>query len=281
MAFVFREWWAANKGSFNEKRKARYQKDPEHRAHVTAVNAASRRRRKEAQLQQEAEADRYRKVAIDGKYEWKQMEVQNAEGETVWGFSIGALAAATRRSIQSLRAWETAGIIPPADLRSPKGDRLYTAERIEQIEQKLRAEGRLRETNRQRRGLPHVEKLVRFPDNTVRPVVLFLVAAVAEAIKRTIVTVQQMEAREVLPPTPFRASGRRYRLYTVEQIAAVKTAYESVNSSVRDPASKAAFRKAVEEAWEKLGINGACVVEDTDAAEGAGAGSAASEEATS
>lgn len=262
MAFVFREWWAENKATINQNRRQQYAQDPEHRAHVTAVNAKSRQRRKKELLKQEEEAAGYRKVAIEGYPEWKQMEVVDASGNTVWGFSIGALAAATRRSIQSLRAWEEAGIIAKAELRSPKGDRLYTAEQIESIEADLRAKGRLRETNRQRRGIPRVEKMVRFADGSERLVVLFLVAGLATALGRTIVTVQQMEARGVLPATPFRASDRHYRLYTVEQIAAVKAAYATVNRSVRDPVSKAAFTAAVTEAWSKLGIDGAKIIED-------------------
>lgn len=267
MAFVFKDWYEQNKEDLNKARRDRYEADPEHQKHVRELNAESRKRRRKEVQKEAIAASKARKIQ-GAVREWKEFDVEVPDGnggvKTEKAFTIGALAAATRRSIQSLRAWEKAKVIPPADATSGKGDRLYTVSLIEKIVTDLEKSGRLKETMRQRRGIPRVEKMVRFADGREERTTLFLVAALAQVLERTIITIQGMEGRGVLPKTPFRASTRRYRLYTVEQIEAVKARFREMGDRLRDDAVKVRFHDAVKADWEKLGVMDAVIIGDTD-----------------
>lgn len=191
---------------------------------------------------------------------WKQCEV-TIEGRKELAFSIGALAAVTQRSIQSLRAWERAGLIPGPDARSPKGDRLYSVSLIERIYRTLEEQGRLRVTGRQHAAPHHLVKTIQYADGTTSEEPLFLLAALAKALSRTNVTIQSWVASGVLPDTPFRVSVRRYRLYTAAMIQSAAARLEEVGEFRGDPEKRKAFHDAVAADWDKLRCTGASVVE--------------------
>ena len=250
MAFVFKDWYEKNGAELNEKRVKRYQEDPEYREKVRNRNATARASRREA-VQREAAASEEARRATPGP-RWKEFTVPHPEdpSQTVAAFSIGALSAATHRSIQTLRQWEEEGVIPASDAVSAKGDRLYTVARIEQIVNKLEGEGRLTETGRQHRTIPALPRTIVFADGHTVEIEMHQIATLVQASGRTLVTLQQMESRGTLPATPFRASQRRYRLYTLAQINAVKAAFIA-HPTLRTKDTQAAFRAFILAAWER------------------------------
>ena len=49
MVWTFKEWYDANKDTFNDRRKSRYHDDPDYRARVLEQNSKSRAKRKKTQ----------------------------------------------------------------------------------------------------------------------------------------------------------------------------------------------------------------------------------------
>lgn len=250
MPFVFTEWYEKHGAELNERRTKRYREDPEYRASIQRRNADARAKRRQAAQQEEQAADEARLATPEPR--WKEFVVTNPANpaEKVAAFSIGALAAATHRSIQTLRQWEEEGVIDPPDATSGKGDRLYTVARIERIVTKLEEEGRLTETGRQHRSIPSVRRTVVFQDQRTAEFEFYQIATLVRATGRTLVTLQQMEGRGVLPATPFRASARQYRVYTAEQIAVVKAAFLKY-PALRGKTAQDEFRKFILAGWER------------------------------
>jgi DNA-binding transcriptional MerR regulator len=267
MTFDFKQWYEKHGTDLNKDRRERYAKDPAYRDRVRQLNADSRARKREDR-QAEARATAQAQLTGIRPQPWKEIDVERENPETkaketVRGFTIGALAAATKRSIQALRMWERSGLIPKPDLQSPKGDRLYTVDLIERIVRDLEAKGRLKETGRQRRGIPTTTKRVQFANGETREVVLFTVASLAKVMRKTVVTVQQMEERNELPETPFRATERHYRLYTLEQVLAVVGAQDLLGRGTQpEPDALAKFYAAVTEEWKALGVMDAKLIEE-------------------
>lgn len=262
--FSFAKWWDDHKEEKNSSRRTKYRTNPEYRGKVKKQNAESRARRaQDAKAAQQAESDAktYRTSGCSWKMFDVEVEVSPGVKQMIPAVTIGALAAATNRSVQGLRLWEAKGVIPQPNATSPRGDRLYTVALVEQIVNDLRAKGRLKPTRRQGRGTPKVEKTVRFADGTERPMVLLQVAAVALVLQRSNVAVQAMESRGVIPPTPLRATSREYRLYTVDQIASLQKRFEELGHNLRSQAAQRQFHDRVKADWEKQGIYGATIVD--------------------
>jgi hypothetical protein len=259
--FSYTKWYQEHRKDFNAARQKRYAADPTHRAKVLAWNRSSRRKKREAVLQEQAEQSEAVAVDLDKRKFKTSLYVQrNEDGSatTLEVYSIGALALFLNRSIQVLRLWESDGVIPATPYRTDKGDRLYTKELIQQIHDILERTGRLRDQGkRQNQRLRPFVYHVKFKDGTKDKIALYKVGVLASALQRTIVTIEQMEAREALPETPFRASATRYRLYTLEMIRAVREAFENHESDVRGEEKRLSFYAAVLEAWEEQGVMGA------------------------
>jgi len=256
--FDYNQWYAQHGADVNARRKRRYGEDPKYRERVQAHNADSRKRTRAQRRAARNEEEKAK--ATTNTPRWKETTV-TSDGAPVKAFSIGALAAITRRSIQSLRAWEQAGIIPGADARSARGDRLYTVPLLERIYDTLEREGRLRETGRQHAAVHHLAKTVRFADGTEKVLPLFLVGALAKGLGRTIVTVQSWIRLGALPETPLRASIRQYRLYTEPMIAAAVKRLREVGDFRASEERRQEFHDKVHADWKAAGFLTATLVE--------------------
>ena len=264
--FDFKQWYGEHGEELNKDRRDRYNTDPEYRKRVLAQNKASREKRRKAQAEQKAEERKAQKFQARAR-PWKTVErvVKDKKGveHTVKVFTIGALARALGCSVQAVRLWERQGVIPKTPIRSGKGDRLYTVEQMEMIQQLLKQQGKLDE-NKVREGFsPRVfHREVKFADGKVKESVLVRVGVLAKAIGRTVITVDQMEQRGVLPHTPFRASSRKYRLYTIPMIDVVKKAMDSRGETIRGKEQWQGFLEEVTAGWKKLGVLGASLLAD-------------------
>lgn len=261
--------WAAyyaEKGEeLNERRRSRYETDAEYRKKILEGNAEYRRRRKRAEKREKAKKRKsVRMERTESQWKTVQMEV---DGVTMPMFTIGALARALGRGISTCRVWEREGVLPETPHRSPKGDRLYTADDVAKIERQLKREGKL---PRERRKLlskvkpDYVDRVVRFADGESRTMRLYKVGTLAQAVDRTVVSLTQMEKSGRLPITPLRASSIRYRLYTPRMIEAVRDAFKRHGGSIRGDVEWREFYAEIREDWESQGVIGARVMEKAD-----------------
>jgi len=263
--FDFKEWYGEHGKKLNKGRRDRYSLDPEYKARVLAQNKASREKRRTSQASRKAEERKAQKVRVRAR-PWKIVErvIQDKNGveHTVKVFTIGALARALGCSVQAVRLWERHGVIPKTPIRSGKGDRLYTVEQMEMIQKLLMQQGKLDE-NKVREGFsPKVfHRKVKFANGRVKETVLVRVGVLAKAVKRTIITVDQMEQRGVLPTTPFRASSRKYRLYTIGMIKVVKKAMDARGETTRGSDQWHGLLEEVLAGWEKIGVVGASLAD--------------------
>lgn len=258
--FSYSAWYEANKATFNEDRKNRYKTDPVYRAKVLAWNRESRKKNREAEAKERAEEAKAAKVTLNPRrFKTVRMTIDvNGKPVETDVYSIGALALYLNRSIQVLRLWEAEGVIPETPHRNEKGDRFYTRRQLQDIHKILTKTGRLGEQGgRQNQRLRPFLHRLKYADGTEKTVALYKVGVLAQALKRTIVTVEQMETREALPVTPFRVSSTNYRLYTLEMVRAVKEAFDACGADIRGEVNRLAFRQAVIDAWTEQGVFGA------------------------
>jgi DNA-binding transcriptional MerR regulator len=258
--FSYAAWYEANKAAFNADRKIRYKTDPSYRARVLAWNRESRRKNRDAKAKERAAEVKAAKVSLNSRrFKTVKMTI-DTDGTPVEMdvYSIGALALYLNRSIQVLRLWEAEGVIPVTPYRNEKGDRFYTRAQLQEIHTVLTKNGRLGDQGgRQNQRLrPFLHRLT-YADGTEKTVAFYKVGVLAQALKRTIVTVEQMEAREALPVTPFRVSSTGYRLYTLEMVRAVKDAFDVCGADIRGEVNRLTFRDAVMAAWTEQGVFGA------------------------
>jgi DNA-binding transcriptional MerR regulator len=251
--FSFKDWYADNGGRLNKSRRNRYKDDPEYRARVLELNRKSRELRREDQAEVRAAATAARELNLRLK-PWKTVEA-SVNGSSAKLRTIGALAKTLGISVQAVRIWEREGTLPPAPLRNKKGDRLYTEEYIELATSIIEQQGRMPDGDK-----PFEPPEVKAFTATVRrgrkdiEVVVFRIGTLARSMRRTVVTLEQMESRGVLPETPFRAAKTRYRLYTEDMMAAVREALSARGGSIRGADNWREFHDEVMAAWKKQGV---------------------------
>lgn len=263
MSFSFREWYELNGDRLNETRKNRYHTDPEYRKQVLKTNQESRKNRKRST--EELPSEKRVARARPEEKRWKTVDAE-IDGIRETLLSIGALAQSLGCSIQAIRLWERQGHIPATPIRTGKGkngDRLYTQSMVEDIRRILIAQGRLSATS-SREAKPKVRALkryIRLATGKVKETQLFLIGALAEAVDRNVVTLEQLETKGYLPRTPFRASSVGRRLYTAGMIDAVRGAFEARGGDVRGDDAWKAFHDDVLTRWTAQGMIGAVLVQ--------------------
>jgi len=134
-----RDYYEANKEGINAKRRQRYADDPEYAAKQRAAARARherlkaegtpRKRKKKAKVDPAASKSR-RQEAV---WTRKMSIVVGGRNLAVTMHTLGYLADRLGRSIQGLRQWETAGILPKAMYRDNAKRRLYTSYQVDAI----------------------------------------------------------------------------------------------------------------------------------------------------
>ena len=256
----FQEWYRDNGDELNKSRRERYHADPEYKERILQQNREARKRRREEAL---TEKRKRKSVALTrSTSSWKSVNVEltddNGNKVVQKMFTIGAVAKALDCSVQALRLWEKRKIIPKTEFRYSKGDRLYTKDQIETMRAALLATGRIGKNKVRPRQLPYVERKIllagrKHPKKTK----LFRIGVLAKTVGRTVVTLEQLEHKGVLPKTPFRASDVGYRLYTRQMMEAVKKAFEKRGGEIRGEEAWRSFHDEVFEAWDKQKVIGA------------------------
>ena len=247
----FKGWYKKHGKQLNDSRRERYKTDPEYRKQVLEANRASRSKRREETVK-ERSAQHF---AIKTKVSRQYKEVDRViDGKDVKLMTIGALAKALDRSKLGVRLLEKNGVIPKAPFRNEQGERLYPPEMIEEIKKLMKAQGRL--DDQKTHTVPKcINCEVQLSDGVLATMPLFRVGALADAVGRSTITLEQMERRGVLPETPFRLPPNR-RAYTELQIDAVRQAFEKRNGDLRGIPIKE-IHKEIHEAWVDAKVIGA------------------------
>jgi DNA-binding transcriptional MerR regulator len=251
----FKTWYKEHGQELNASRRDRYKTDPAYKQQVLAANRESRRRRREAQLVERAAEQKAKKVRT--VRQWKEV-VMDVDGVRTQFLTIGAVAAILGRSKIGVRLLEKKGVIEATPYRNPQGERLYSPARILEIKKQLEASGLL--DRKKPAGVPEfVQCRVKLSDGSVRIVPLFRIGVMAQAVGRSTITLEQMERRKAIPSTPLRLSSNR-RVFTIEQIDAVKQAFDRRGGDLRVDTDKSLLRQEILADWAKLKLVGAKVL---------------------
>jgi len=270
----FKEWYEDNSTEWNKQRRGRYDSDPKYRALVLERNRKSRAATRKARLSEQKVESSAKRTRVSAR--WKQVEVE-IDGRKVTLFSIGRIARRLGVSVQAIRLWERNGTIPPpsnAEGREGK-DRLYSHEDVEHIRDILTKTGKIEKRDERDTSIVRVrnstvghEREVLYKNGKKKTETLYTVGVLAEAVGRTVVTLEHLERRGDLPKTPLRSQfttaegeerpGRR--LYTVKMIAVVEKAFASRPGLIRGRPAWDSFKAEVAAGWQKTGVMQAALV---------------------
>lgn len=126
----FEQYYDENRDSINEKRRKKYQEDPEYRDRVLK---ASRDYRERQRREPRVRMPRFQ----------KPITYTAGDGSEVQLFSVGAFAAFLARSVQAINHWEKSGILPRTPYRNSRGFRCYTRSMMEIVRQQVGGKRRL------------------------------------------------------------------------------------------------------------------------------------------
>lgn len=127
----YAEWYEQNKEKLAEKRKKRYEEDPEYKQKVLDQSASYREKnRKEPRVK----LPRHR----------KPKSYTLSDGTEIQMFSVGAFAMYIGRSVQSVNHWEREGLLPKTPYRrGARGFRLYSVPMMEVVKEVVGDRARL------------------------------------------------------------------------------------------------------------------------------------------
>lgn len=268
----FQQWYEENGDNLNQSRRDRYKNDPEYREKILAQNREARKKRSEEKLAKKRATRKSTKTNQTQSYKAvvRPMTDKRTGKEVMTRmYTIGAVAKALGCSVQALRLWEKKEVIKGPSLLENKGVRLYTESRIDAIRDTLLTKGRLTKNSRGQtrtvgaiKSSQYVDKSVKYPKvKKPRVTRLYKIGSLATAVGRTVVTLEQLEQRKLLPATPFRASKVGYRLYTQEMMEAVQSSFDVRGGEVRGDLAWQEFYDEVFEAWAALNVIGARIIE--------------------
>jgi DNA-binding transcriptional MerR regulator len=244
-SWSFKDWYRQHGDALNSGRRFRYHLDPNYRERVLEHNRQSRTRKREETLEER----RTKRVVKSAKPTPAYKTVKLDTGEEA--SSVGALAQALDRSIQTVRGWEKKGWIPETPHRTARGERLYTKKQIADICKDLEKAGRLGEA----RSRPVMRTAYQVRENgQFTEMELYPISVLAQACDRSIVTLDVMESKGALPSTPLRYGTLGRRLFSGPMIEVVREAFIRQGGEVRGQDAQTVFREEVETGWQGLGV---------------------------
>ncbi len=143
-----KQWYEDRKDEIAEKRKEKYDSDPEHRARVRARSREYQRRKAEEKRQAQGNGV----VCARVRRPRRPKAVRLADGSTVQMYTVGTLANAIGKTTQTVSKWENEQFIPSTPFRAAGDVRLFSQKMIEAVADALLV----------------VEGRIRFDDDTVR-----------------------------------------------------------------------------------------------------------------
>lgn len=129
----FSKYYEENKGEINDKRKRRYEEDPDYKDRVLQSSRDYRKRKREESGEPKMKLPRYA----------RPMTVGTGDGGEIDLFSIGAFAKLLGRNVQTINHWERALVLPPTPYRDDRGFRFYTIEMMRSVKNAVSHKRRL------------------------------------------------------------------------------------------------------------------------------------------
>jgi len=126
----FQGYYKENKEEILQKRKERYQNDPDYREKVLQ---SSRDYRRNQRKDPRVKTRRFQ----------KPIEGVSADGTGVRLHSVGALAILLQRSVQAINHWQKKGLLPDTPYRDSREFRFYTPAMMQAIQEEVGAKRRL------------------------------------------------------------------------------------------------------------------------------------------
>jgi DNA-binding transcriptional MerR regulator len=261
-AEYYQQWYKENKDAWNAMRRNKYKNSAEYRMKVSEWNRKHRQQRQKEHVEEQKKRVEERIIKPHRPRKFVvTMEDHSGKKASITLFTIGMLVKVLGRSAMTIRKWEDTGVIPATPIRTSRGDRFYTAEFIELIVQLLQKKEKIGYETGPQKMVPVLKK-VRFKDG-VRELKLFRISALARAIGRSIVALEYMEKRGLIPETPFKVSSLNKRLYSYEMIEVVRKALIDCGDRIKED-NAMHFKYLVEKGWRELGIFEACFEREED-----------------
>lgn len=127
----FEAYYEENKDEIAQKRKERYENDPQYREKV--LKASRDYRARQRQGRRRVRMPRFQKPKIR----------ETGDGGKIRLYSVGAFAASISRSVQAINHWEKIGILPRTPYRDGRGFRHYTTRMMESVQDQVGTKRRL------------------------------------------------------------------------------------------------------------------------------------------
>ena len=118
----YRQYYEDHRDDLSDKRRDRYQTDPEYREKAKAAARLYRQKKKAERDQLRAEG---KLPPARPKGPRKPVEVA-VNGSRALAHTITVAAERIGRSVDTLNHWSKVGLLPITPIRSPRGDRLFT-----------------------------------------------------------------------------------------------------------------------------------------------------------
>lgn len=115
---TYQDWYAENKDTVAERRRQRYQSDPDYREKAKARSKAYRDKRRKERLAagDTGPSRQHGPIAFH----------VDVGGEQCRAWTVSKLAADLDRSVEAVNHWQKIGLMPQTPLRSSRNDRLFT-----------------------------------------------------------------------------------------------------------------------------------------------------------
>jgi len=156
MSFDYKEWWKHQGDAVKQRRRKKYQSDPEYREKQKQWSADYRERQrkrapKKFRKKQREWAQRYRERSRDDEHQGRRPVIVTVETDrgkvALRCWTVGRLASEVGRTVDFIDMLERRAQLPESPLRSEEGYRYYTDEMIQGVKRVLRCRRRVRKTD--------------------------------------------------------------------------------------------------------------------------------------
>ena len=248
----FQLWYDLNREDLNEQRRERYKTDPKYRDKSIKRNRNARKRERQ-ETYEERQLQLYARI-LHTSQRWREVHdaIDSVTGDPVGEpcVTVGLLSDVLGCSIQSIRLWEKKGLEQKTTLRSPKGDRVYTAALIREIRRGLHEKGIIDLEGKRilmRRKKKWQLYAVKDSNGQEQHLRLYPVEWAAEIVMVAPSGIVDLEKTGRFPKTTLR-TDRGHRLYSFEMLVALHD-----GQAPRDI-------EDVRLRWQELGMAGAEII---------------------
>jgi hypothetical protein len=262
----FRRYYEEKRDEINEKRKRKYDTDPEYKERVLQASRNYRKRKRKEKEQGESIC---RPVGLRGLQRIQDViDEKVGDGNMIRLMSAEAFAQFLGRSVQSLSHWESKGVLPQSPYRGVRGFRYYTIGMMEVVRWWVKDRKRLFPVDPQMfsgiergweaLGVPLADNVTGYNDALKKSAVLTRRVAVGDGsmvrlfpakslaifLEVTTNAVRGWERSGKIPRTPYQNGGETY--YTWKMMEEIRQARKDGEDSPDG--------REIELMWRRIGV---------------------------